>query len=57
MDIKAEKCKGFSNHNEQFFIIDELNIIHMLKRKNNSRQLKKVGILTIKENSKADFKF
>jgi len=29
----------------------------MLKRIQNSRQLKKVGILTINENSKADLKF
>ena len=57
MDIKAEKCLGFSIHNEFFFIIDEFNTICMLKRKHNSRQLKKVGNLYIKENSKEDFKF
>ena len=56
-DIKAEKCLGFYVHKDFFFFIDEFMEIYMLERKHNSRELRDVKILSIKENSRPDFKF
>ena len=53
-EIKAEQCLAFSIVGKKFYVMDELNVIHVLKRLNNSRELKFHYELYIKECCRAE---
>ena len=53
-EIKAEQCLAFSILGEKFYIMDELNTIHVLSRMNKSRELKFNYELKIKEVSRPE---
>ena len=53
-EIKAEYCIAFSIVGMKFYVMDELNTIHVLSRMNNSRELKFNYELSIKEVSRPE---
>ena len=53
-EIKAEQCLAFSIVGNKFYVMDELNTIHVMSRMNNSRDLKFNYELHIKESSRPE---
>jgi len=53
-EVKAEYCLSFSIVGMKFYVMDELNTIHILSRMNNSRELKFNYELNIKEVSRPE---
>ena len=56
-EVKAENCLAFSIVGKKFYVMDELNTIHVLSRMNNSRELNFNYELNIKENSRHEIVF
>lgn len=54
-EIKCEKCMGFQQRGENIYFIDEFKTIHVLTRIIDSRDLRHVKELSIKEVSVPDF--
>ena len=48
-EIKAEQCLAFSIVGKKFYVMDELNVIHVLTRLRDSRELKFNYELHLKE--------
>lgn len=54
-EMKCEKCLGFQQSGDNFYLIDEFKSIHVLTRIFDSRDLRHVKELSIKEVSRPDF--
>ena len=54
-EIKCENCMGFQQRGDNFYFIDEFKTIHVLTRIFDSRDLRHVKELSIKEVSRPDF--
>lgn len=54
-EIKCDDCLGFQLNGDKFFFIDEFKTVHVLQRIFDSRDLRHVKELSIKEVSLPDF--